>query len=125
MKTSGKTLLVILSLSIATVGCRRSDLREVTINIPGLAEAATNDAAYAAGKAKIAWALGTYEGVKKDSLKWDDAGRSKLTLRFDSLLVAEMNLVKAIDEAGFKVEYPVLKPGEPAGYINARKPEIE
>ena len=107
MKTSGKTLLAILSLSIATVGCRRSDLREVTINIPGLAEAATN------------------EGVKKDSLKWDDAGRSKLTLRFDSLLVAEMNLVKAIDEAGFKVEYPVLMPGEPAGYINARKPEVE
>ena len=94
-----KTLVVVLALA-ALVGCRREDWREMTVKVPSLA---TDDSA-------------AYNAA---------TNRTELTVRFDSLLVAEMNIRKTIEETGCTVEYPVLEKGVPAGYIDTRRPEVE
>ncbi len=118
-------LSIALIAFAALAGCRRTDLREITIDIPSLKELAADKAAYAKAQEKIASAIGKYEGVKKDSIAWSEADPAKLTVRFDSLLVAAMNLLKAIDEAGYQVVYPELVPGKAAGYIDERMPEVK
>ena len=97
----------------AVAGCRRTDFREVTIDVPGMTE--TN-------KQAICEALFFYDGVVRDSLKFDMA-KKQLTLRFDSLKVAQTNLRMAIEEKGIAVKYPPNTTGV-AGYINKRAPEV-
>ena len=77
-------------------GCRREDVREMTVEMPGLAE--TN-------KQTVVAALARYEGVDKSSYRWDDAKKT-LTLRYDSMKVAQANIRYAIDEAGVRVAFP-------------------
>ena len=80
-------------------GCRRTDVREMTVSIPGLVEA---------DKAKIVEALSKYAGVEKDSYRWDMAAKT-LTLRYDSMQIAQANIRYAIDEKGVKVAFPEKK----------------
>ena len=94
MKTSS-VLLVALSLAFLS-GCRRTDVREMTVEMPGLVEA---------DKAKVVAALAKYAGVEKDSFRWDMAAKT-LTLRYDSMQVAQANIRYAIDEKGVKVAFP-------------------
>lgn len=125
MKSSFFALLALLALA----GCRRADIREVTIEIPGLAAVADDPAACEAARQKILDALvflderdgDGYAGVMTNKIEW---GRTSLTIQFDSMQIAEMNLRKAIEKAGYAVTYPELKKGAPAGYINARKDEV-
>ena len=98
--------LLLIGLSIlAFHGCRRTDMREMTVSMPSLAEA---------DKAKIIAALSKYAGVQKDSFKWDMEART-LTLRYDSMQIAQANIRYAIDERGVKVEFP-KKGDERAGH---------
>ena len=84
-----------LSLLLAC-GCRREDVREMTVSLPGLTEA---------DKAKVVEALAKYNGVEKDSYKWDMNAKT-LTLRYDSMQIAQANIRYAIDEKGVKVAFP-------------------
>ena len=59
-----------------------------------------------ADKAKIVEALAKYNGVEKDSYKWDMNAKT-LTLRYDSMQIAQANIRYAIDEKGVKVAFPV------------------
>ena len=86
-------LLVLLAL---VSGCRREDVREMTVSMPGLTEA---------DKAKVVEALAKYNGVQKDSYKWDMNAKT-LTLRYDSMQIAQANIRYAIDEKGVKVAFP-------------------
>ena len=86
-------LLVLLALFS---GCRREDVREMTVSMPGLQEA---------DKAKVVEALAKYNGVQKDSYKWDMNAKT-LTLRYDSMQIAQANIRYAIDEKGVKVAFP-------------------
>ena len=86
-------LLVLLAL---VCGCRREDVREMTVSMPGLTEA---------DKAKVVEALAKYNGVEKDSYKWDMNAKT-LTLRYDSMQIAQANIRYAIDEKGVKVAFP-------------------
>ena len=80
-------------------GCRREDIREMTVTIPGLAES---------NKATIVAALAKYNGIQKDSYQWDlKAGTLKL--RYDSMQIAQANIRYAIDEKGVKVAFPEKK----------------
>ena len=89
--------LLLLALSLAVLsGCRRVDEREMTVSMPGLVEA---------DKAKVVAALSKYAGVKRDSFRWDMAAKT-LTLRYDSMQVAQANIRYAIDEKGVKVAFP-------------------
>ena len=86
-------------------GCRREDVREMTVVMPGLAES---------NKATVVAALSKYSGVQKDSYKWDMQAKT-LTLRYDSMQIAQANIRYAIDEKGVAVSFPTNTTGR-AGY---------
>ncbi len=110
-----KTICIGIAAALVMVvaGCRRTDFREVVIDVPGMTE--TNQQA-------ICEALFFYDGVVRDSLKFDMA-KKQLTLRFDSLKVAQTNLRMAIEQKGIAVKYPPNTTGV-AGYINKREREV-
>jgi uncharacterized protein (DUF2141 family) len=89
-----------LALAILS-GCRRADIREVTIEIPDLT---------AEKKDAVAAAVYRYAGVERDSLQWDFASKT-LTLKYDSMQVAQTNLRMAIESKGLKVVHPENKTG--------------
>ena len=89
--------LIPLALSLLLVcGCRREDVREMTVSMPGLTEE---------NKSKVVEALAKYNGVRKDSYVWDMNAKT-LTLRYDSMQIAQANIRYAIDEKGVKVAFP-------------------
>ena len=96
-------LTILLALTLA--GCRRTDVREMTVTMESLTEA---------DKPKIVEALSKYNGIEKDSYRWDMAAKA-LTLRFDSMQIAQANIRYAIDEKGVKVVFP-KKTSDRAGY---------
>ena len=83
-------------LAAAAAGCRRTDEREMTVSIPGLSE--TNVSV-------VVQALAKYDGVNKESYVWDLSAKT-LTLRYDSMKIAQSNIRYAIDEKGVAVEFP-------------------
>ena len=101
--------ILVLTLLCAVSGCRRSDVREFTVELPGLTEA---------NKAQVVEALAKYDGVKKDSYVFD-FDKKTLTLRYDSMKVARENVRQAIEAKGVKVVYPEVKGGY-AGYLNEK-----
>ena len=96
MKSATSVLSVLFVLSVLLSGCRREDVREMTVSMPGLTEA---------NKAKVVEALQKYNGVLKDSYVWDMNAKT-LTLRYDSMQIAQANIRYAIDEKGVKVAFP-------------------
>jgi len=96
-----KNTLVLIALALALfAGCRKTDVREMTVLMPSLKEA---------DKAVIVAALQKYNGVDKASYQWDMNAKT-LTLRYDSMQIAQANIRYAIDEKGIKVTFP-----EPTG----------
>lgn len=96
--------LVLLTCSFLS-GCRQTDVREMTIEMPGLTEA---------NKALVVEALSKYEGVDAGSFVWDLRAKT-LKLKYDSMKIAQSNIRYAIDEKGVKVQFPV-KTDNHAGY---------
>ena len=89
-------LFLLASSLVLLSGCRREDVREMTVSIPGLAESNT---------ATSVAALAKYNGIQKDSYQWDlKAGTLKL--RYDSMQIAQANIRYAIDEKGIAVSFP-------------------
>lgn len=99
-----RTVFAILILS-AFVGCRRADIREMTVEMPELAEA---------DKPAVVKALSRYDGIDSDSFKWN-LDRKTLTLKYDSMTVAQTNIRMAIESKGIKVVFPENTSGR-AGY---------
>ena len=89
------SLFLLIALAISP-GCRREDLRSVTLTIPGLTPA---------NQSQVIAALQQYDGVKKDSFVWDLPAKT-LTLTYDSMKVAQSNLRYSIEEKGISVAFP-------------------
>ena len=89
-------LILNSSFLILFCGCRREDVREMTVSMPSLTEAQ---------KATVVAALAKYSGVRKDSYVWDMQAKT-LTLKYDSMQIAQANIRYAIDEKGVKVAFP-------------------
>ncbi len=154
---------LVLLASLGLAGCRQQDLREMTVELPGLKSLAGDTNELAKAEAQIKAAFATYEkhhdpntgrllqenplaGIKLDTCKLavaeGDGGRGQVTftVRFDSLQVAEMNVIDVLNSLEIKdvkpvgpaatttlrplAPYPTLVPGAPAGYINTRKREV-
>ena len=83
---------VALALTLlALVGCRRTDVREFTVSIPGMT---------AADAPAISAALAPYAGIERSSLKFDPQAKT-LTLRYDSMQLAKKNIELSLAKAGF------------------------
>ena len=104
MSTTRLAVLALLPL-VLLAGCRREDIRTFTVEILGLTEAS---------KPKVVEALSKYAGIQKDSYVWDFAKKT-LTLRYDSMQLAETNVRHAIAAKGIAVTYPA-KADDRAGH---------
>lgn len=109
MRNCGIVGLFVLVALCAVGGCRRSDVREFSVELPGLTEA---------NKAQVVQALAKYDGVKKDSYVFDFEKKT-LTLSYDSMKIARENIRQAIEAKGVRVVYPEVKGGY-AGYLNEK-----
>lgn len=91
-----KNLVAVLfgAALVLSGGCRREDIREFTLTLPGLDESQ---------KALVTEALARYNGVDKTSYRWDMAGK-RFTLRYDSMQIAKENIRQAIEAKNVKVE---------------------
>lgn len=92
-------LSLVLSAVLALAGCRREDIREMTVSIPSLSEA---------NRPGIIKALSKYQGIDHGSYKWDYSARI-LTLKYDSMKIAQANIRYAINESGVRVVFPAKK----------------
>lgn len=101
--------LIVLSFFALCAGCRRQDIREFSIEIPSLT---------AGNQSAVAAVVEGMEGVEKGSLVWDLAAR-KLTLRYDSMVIARENVRQAIAAKGFQVVFPPPRGGY-AGYVDEK-----
>lgn len=98
--------LSIFILALALFGgCRRADVRSMTVEFESIS---------AAEQSIVLKALARYEGIDKSSYAWDLEKRT-LTLKYDSMKLAQSNVRYSIDEAGVKVKFPV-KEGDYAGH---------
>ena len=88
--------LLLFTFSVFFCACRREDIREMTVTMPSLTEAQ---------KETVVAALAKYSGVRKDSYVWDMQAKT-LTLKYDSMQIAQANIRYAIDEKGVKVAFP-------------------
>lgn len=111
-KKLGRRALAALALCVLASGCRREQWREVELEVPGLTEA---------NRADVLAAVGKYAGVDMKSPVFD-FNRKTLTLRYDTLRVAQTNLRMAIEAKGVAVTYPANTTGV-AGYIDTRRPK--
>ena len=91
MSAKYKILSVLFTVLLALAGCRRTDVRDFTVEIP---QAAESDVP------AITASLGAFAGVEKSSIRFD-AARHVLTLKYDSMQVAKKNIEMAIAKAGF------------------------
>ena len=105
-----KTAIAVFAIAAALSGCRRADIRDFTVETPGL----TSE-----NQPRAAKALAQEAGIIQDSVAWD-LERKCVTLKYDSMLTAKTNIRMAIESAGVKVVYPEKKDPR-AGYINTRE----
>ena len=87
-------MFAVLTAVLVLAGCRREDVREFTLVMPGLT---------ADNKAAIVEALAKYNGVRKDSYRWDFEAKT-LTLHYDSMQVAKENIRQAIEAKKIEVK---------------------
>jgi|GEM_PF-815189 len=73
-------------------GCRVSDVRELSVNVPGMAAESDVD--------RIKKALAPLNGVSKDTVVCDLKSHT-VKVSYDSMVVATKNIEIAIAEAGF------------------------
>lgn len=85
-------MLVALAGALLFSGCRISDIRVLTVNVPGLSSEA--DIAH------IRQALAPLNGVDKDKMAFDLKAHT-VVVTFDSMVVANKNIEIAIAEAGY------------------------
>jgi copper chaperone CopZ len=83
-------LLAFAVLSIA--GCRVSDVREMTVNVPGMVSESDVQ--------KVRAALAPLGGIDKEKTVYDAETRTVI-VHYDSMLIAHKNIEIAIAEAGY------------------------
>lgn len=86
------TVILLAFFGVLLGGCRVSDVRTLTVNVPGMA--AESDVQ------RIRQALVPLNGVNKDQAVYDVKGHT-IKVSYDSMVIANKNIEIAIAEAGF------------------------
>ena len=97
-----KRFIALLFCSVlAIAGCRESDVRTMTVNVPGMVEASDVE--------KVRAALVPLGGVDKEKTVYDAKTRT-VTVSYDSMVIAHKNIEIAIAEAGYDAnKIPAIK----------------
>ena len=85
-------VIVLAFLGILLTGCRVSDVRKLTIDVPGMATGEDEQ--------RIRKALAPLNGVNKELAVFDMTNHT-VKLTFDSMVIATKNIEIAIAEAGY------------------------
>lgn len=88
-----RMLLFALAGILVMSGCRVSDVRTLTVAVPGMV--AESDVQ------RIQNALAPLNGIEKDKAVFDVKSR-KITVSYDSMVIAHKNIEIAIAEAGYE-----------------------
>ncbi len=118
-----KRCLMVAVVVLALAGCRREDVREFTVEIPGLTEANKQKVAEAFIIKKAGQPPRIYDGIRPDTFKFDFAKKT-LTMKYDSMKIAHTNIRMLIQEAGVEVAFPSNTTGV-AGYLNVKPASVE
>ena len=104
--TGMKHVVVLIVFAIAAAaGCRVSDVRELTVNVPGMATEADAE--------RVLAALVPLGGIDRGKTVHDVSART-VTVRYDSMVIAHKNIEIAIAEAGYEANgIPAVKGAAP------------
>ena len=121
MKT---TLSLIAIVALATLaGCRREDIREFTVEIPSLTKADKQKVVDAFTIRSPGRPPRVYEGIFIDSFKFD-FDKKTLTMKYDSMKIAQTNIRMLIESKGVEVFFPSNTTGV-AGYLDVKPKSVE
>lgn len=97
-------------------GCRREDVREFTVEIPGLTQENKQKVVDAFTLRKPGQTPRVYDGIRPDTFVFD-FDKKTLTMKYDSMKIAKTNIRMLIESAGVEVLFPSNATGV-AGYID-------
>ena len=109
-------LLTALAFAAALSGCRREDVREFTVEIPGLMQENKQKVVDAFTLRKPGQPPHVYDGIRPDTFVFD-FDKKTLTMKYDSMKIAKTNIRMLIEAAGVEVHFPSNTTGV-AGYID-------
>ena len=119
-----KSLLLIAIAAVATLsGCRREDIREFTVDMPSLTEADKQKVVDAFTIRSPDRPPRVYDGIFTDSFKFDFEKKT-LTMRYDSMKIAQTNIRMLIESNGVEVLFPSNTTGV-AGYLDVKPKSVE
>ena len=78
-------------VALALAGCRRTDVRDFTVDVPALT---------AADVPAVVAELAKYGGIEAKDVQFDAAAH-RLTLKYDSMQLAKKNIEMSIAKLGF------------------------
>ena len=113
----GVVLLTALAVAAALSGCRREDVREFTVEIPGLTQENRQKVVDAFTVRKPGQPPRVYEGIRPDTFSFD-FGKRTLTMKYDSMKIAKTNIRMLIEAAGVEVHFPSNNASGVAGYLD-------
>lgn len=118
-----KRYLMVAMIVLAFAGCRREDIREFTVEIPGLTQENRQKVAEAFIINKPGQPPRIYDGIRPDTFKFDFEKKT-LTMQYDSMKIAHTNIRMLIQDAGVEVAFPSNTSGI-AGYLNEKPASVE
>ena len=119
-----KSFLLIAIASLAALsGCRREDIREFTVQLPSITEADKQKVVEAFTIRSQGRPPRVYEGIFTDSFKFDFEKKT-LTMKYDSMKIAQTNIRMLIEGKGVEVLFPSNTTGV-AGYLDVKPKSVE
>ena len=118
-----KMLMLAVVMVAFLAGCRREDIREFTVEMPSLTEADKSKVVDAFTIRSPGRPPRVYEGILSDSFKFD-FDKKTLTLKYDSMKIAQTNIRMLIQNKGVEVVFPTNTTGV-AGYLDVKPKSVE
>ena len=115
--TRAAKLIAVMAL-VAICGCRREDIVEFTVEVPGLTQENKGKIVEAFTARRNGQSPHVYDGIKPDTFKFDFEKKT-IKMKYDSMKIAQTNIRMLIESAGVEVTFPSNTTGV-AGYLNAR-----
>ena len=116
-------LMMVVAMVALFGGCRREDIREVTIQMPSLQESDKQKVVEAFTVRSPGRPPRVYEGIFTDSFKFDFDAKT-LTMRYDSMKIAQTNIRMLIQSKGVEVLFPSNTTGV-AGYLDVKPKSVD
>lgn len=110
-------IIAVAVMAAALSGCRREDVREFTVEIPGLTQENRQKVVDAFTIRKPGQTPHVCDGIRPDTFAFDFEKRT-LTMKYDSMKIAKTNIRMLIEAAGVEVHFPSNNASGVAGYLD-------